>query len=711
MSKTILSITLFLLMSRCSSSFLEEVKNIQDINLNVSYNTSYKSVVLSWDEQNFVSHYEILRGTSHNNLSPLYQKIITTELQDQSAFPSQKYFYQVKGYSSDNTLTARSKIKLGYRSYYPSDQVQPPLDVHSSYYKYRDKIQLNWVGNDDWVYRIYRSIKEDGTFIFIKDIMGTTFIDEDISTQYRFFYKIATLSQNNQKELIEKYFPTIIIGSRLVYPTGLKATQHNLNYPGQILLTWDSDPHVSSYQIYRSQEPDANYQMISYFVTNNKFVDSHLPSYKKHHNNSSKTYQYPTYYYQIRSFKDGVVSEFSQTASGSAIDPQDILDPPTNLKIQLDKLKSPYYLNISWDVIPNASAYHVTICQDLSTPSIITVHEPYLSIPAPLFNSKIDIIVQAFDIEFPEILGSKGIISYTRRIPSPPLDPNASSDLRIDTTNIIQTNAPTVIYVNNHYAVTGIVTKVWTIHSKVGMINVTWQPNQNEIVDYYNIYRSSTRDSKYRLVGTNVDPHFSDMSFSDSEYQLIQNNGTVSYPQYYYKITAVFLGEESSPSSVVVGSAIDPKDILPSPSYLSIPFHWASGTGYGDYFSTFSKTIKQGSLSPVGINKITTLKERFNFLYTTWDTVFGTYYYRIKVSKGSALNHWRSKFTKMTYQRFNNENVNDGTGLYLLSDFLGYSQDTASFEVTPIKNNKGLLIDGETIGILFEEPQHSPSVY
>ncbi|MGL4387886.1 MAG: fibronectin type III domain-containing protein, partial [Brevinema sp.] len=696
-----------LILCRCSSAFLDESGKMERFLMNASYNKSYLSIVLSWDIQEHAVSYEVLRGISPHHLSTLHNNVITTQLEDNLVIPGKEYYYQIKAYSSQHKIIAVSQVSRGLRSYYPENLVTAPEDVKISQSEYNDKIVIKWAKKEDFVYRIYRSLDKDGDFKSLAFVYSTEFNDFDVSIDSTFYYKIATIACASPGKIVEKEYPHILEGSLLQYPTGLEASQNDLDYVGKIKINWDINPKVSYYHICRSTEYDGEYKIISYLVSGNQFIDDNLPSYKEEIINGRPSYQ--KYFYRIRAIRDGQLSYFSKVAVGTTLDPLDILEAPKNLSLQLDKSVFPYLYKISWDPVLGAGSYQISFLDD-SSKSPITLSKSSFSLPALDVNQTLKIMVQAINQEDSLLLGKKEIISYTRRTPSPPIDLRTTTNHRIQMTNIKAVQESIMITVDKKEFLVGCITKRWEIKSQVGMVNLSWKHPQ-EPVDYYRIYRSVEENGTYRLIGESKNLYFSDTFFTDKEYKRTYKNGKSTYPFYYYKITTVFAGEESMPSFIQKGSAIDPEDIMPLPSYLTIPFHWASGTGYGDMFSSITKQITAGNHSPKGIEQISSLSDRFNFLYLTWDTVPKATKYIVGFSKGNDAVIWKEKSSTQTYFRFNNENLDEGTGLYKFTDWLSYSADSATFQVTAIYQKDDFLISGDTIGLLFEEPDKKPSVY
>lgn len=171
------------------------------------------------------------------------------------------------------------------------------------------------------------------------------------------------------------------------------------------------------------------------------------------------------------------------------------------------------------------------------------------------------------------------------------------------------------------------------------------------------------------------------------------------------------LDKKSAPSTIESGSAINPSDILPAPDYVSIPAHWADGNGFG------RATWAKGHLSPKGVEKVVGLGGA-NHMYLTWGDVTLASTYRVRHSRGSAQDNWieNSEYPangtkKDSVQWFNNETTTESmTGLYVFSDWLGYSVENASFDVGSINGAAGNLL-GDVRGIWFTEPATKPAHY
>lgn len=692
---------IFILNTSCSIVFLEEFKIKHLINLNISEN-GVNGIYLQWQVIPTANYYQIQRGNTPEELQVHVSKMMDIAWMDDQSIPGILYYYRVIAYDSKEKEIGKSTILYGKRPYLPIDSVTEPVDFKVTEKEYNDKIKLCWIGKEGNTYRIYRSLRESDDFILIGETSNYEFIDEDVSKQSTYFYKISSVGQNSFKEIEEKYYPYTIEGSRLYNPTGVKASINDINYGGYIYLSWDLDPVASYFEIYRSSEKDGEYQLISPFVKQNNYIDMDVEF--------ENSQQIIKYYYRVVAVSPKDKSIFSEPAEGSAINPNFILPAPENININVDKSAYPYKIELSWNSVPGAINYKIFKNDNDTLLPITTTSSTTISLPNELFGKSIEFIIEPRGSSpYPN---KKGKIIYTSIIPSPPYNIQASVDKRIYHTNITETNAPTKIYVGAESGIVGTVTKVCHIFSEVGMIDISWD-QAPESVEYYNIYRSNSENGPYKVIAKSTTTTFRDDLFFHKENKVsLDTEGAMIYPVYYYKISAVFSGSESLLSESASGSAINPKNILQAPNYLSIPFHWASGNGYGMFFGSVASFLKQGEESPIGFHQLNLISDRLNFLYLTWEAVAGANEYLVSHARGNNPNTWYTRSINQTKIRFNNQSLkNSQTGLYTFMDFLSYSPESVYFNVTPIYKHGNKKIEGDSIVIFFEEPSESPSVY
>ena len=705
----------------CSQTYLEETQDVVSINTRVSYNTLDTGIFIEWDTQWDFARVEILRGSVANQLTVFKHNLAQNQWLDIENMPGQDYYYKVAAYNSKDRLIGESDILKGYRSYRPYNQIVTPNGLKTYLARYSDKIEIFWAGDAQDAFRIYRSIGSDGIKTKIAEvgfdsIEELKFSDLNVEQGISYFYKISSVGKEEDGKISEKVSTESIEGSSKIAPKGAKTT----TIVGGITLSWDEDIKAEYYQIFRSKTETGEYQMIVPFVKDEQYTDKNIPVIAGA--DIDGVYTYPSYYYQIKSFSKGQESGFSDPVVGHAIDPKDLLPAPTSFDVAVDKSSysselNLYNLTFSWDAVGDSGVTYLLSKIDdkgVSHPIDSTTSLTY-SIPNEAFGSQWEYIVQAINNNAGDLPGAISSKNYTSATPAPPIILTISTNARTYETNNVHTNAGYVevnshVYWGSDTSMTGTVKKEWHVTSKTGNIDLTWDKQvDTEFVNYYTIYRRKQGESDFTKIVENIETlTHSDKFFTPEEYQGSGTGDDFKYPLYEYQITATFGLDESGPSVIELGSAINPTDILPAPDYVSIPGHWADGTG-------FNSSWKEGINSPKGIEKIVG-EGGANHMYLVWGDVLGVSTYRVRYAVGNDREEWwkpgdynaPTGNDTRTYAKFNNETAE--TGLYVFKDWLSYQKNSASFDVGSINGNAGNQL-GDVRGIWFDEPDSKPAHY
>ena len=721
---------IYLIFVSCSQTYLEETQNTISINTRVSYDTLDTGVFIEWDIQWDFARVEISKGTEANQLTVFKDNLAQSTWLDTDNIPGQEYYYKITAYNSKNRIIGQSDIHKGYRAYRPYDQIVIPSNLKTYFAKYTDRIEIYWIGDEHDVFRLYRSDKLNDTPREIAELSfdpseELKYIDKAVEPGKTYFYRVASVGKKTDSTIAVKMSTGVPLeGSAKIAPKGAKTSA----IVGGIELTWDDDNVSEYYEIYRSETKESDYKLIVPFVKEEKYSDKNLPDIKGTY--IEGTFTYPLYYYKIKAFAKGQASGFSDPVSGYAIDPADYLSAPENFTVAIDKSSYPYKLNFSWDAVGNNSTtYRLSKIDDKGVTNIIFDNGITLTHTTDNeeFSTQWEYIVQAINNDIGGLLGDLASKNYASSTPAPPKVLTISTNVRIYETNVIETNVESHIYWDNgkETSMTGIVKKEWHVTSKVGNIDLTWDKLiPSEFVAYYTIYRRKQGTIDFKKIADVDTLIHSDKLFTPEEYKGSGTGEDFVYPLYEYQITATFGGEESAPSAVFAGSAINPSDILLAPDYVTIPGHWASGNGFGTKtrWAKDPETDPLKNKSPKGVEKIVgkgkSKRVEGNHMFLTWGDVAEASTYRVRHSRGSTQENWFNKSVypidgtkKESFIDFDNRLGSDEwTGMYVTGDWLGYIKHSASFDVGSINGNAGYLL-GDVRGIWFDEPDTKPAHY
>ncbi|MGL5721479.1 MAG: hypothetical protein ACRCY4_03665, partial [Brevinema sp.] len=368
----------------------------------------------------------------------------------------------------------------------------------------------------------------------------------------------------------------------------------------------------------------------------------------------------------------------------------------------------------------------------------------------PNFGDEYRYMIYSVNISKAGIKGPVNGLLYKSSTPPPPTFNSASKLRRVVETNDIITNAPTHTYFKTQFGSdnairsVGAVTRVWITSSKVGDVELVATPKSPDTQTSYNFYRRKKGSSDLWTFVTNIaqeaDPDnplnvvkqvVYDTNFTAAQYKGSGGKSIETfYPLWEYLVTAINGSQESALSiKTNEGQAIDPLDILPAPSYLSVPFHYAFATGISAFTGYWTVTAgvpaTTGSVQIVGMGGSTT---EYQKMYLTWGGVRAdghiagqTFDYDVRHAKPgkdySLPDEWYHHGGINGNTSIKLDNQEDGaykTGLYTIVDsgiaaaIAGiYSPESAAFAVSAT-NKKAFGLDGDTIGILFEESPQNP---
>ena len=717
---------IYLIFVSCSQTYLEETQDAVSINAKVSYDTLDTGILLEWDTQWDFARVEILKGTEASELSVLEDDLAQSTWLDIENVPGKEYYYRIRAYNSKNRIIGQSDIYKGYRDYRPYDQIVRPSELNTHFAKYTDKVEIYWIGNELDIFRVYRSTDANEVLTEIAEVSFNSseelkFSDFEVEQGKIYYYKVSSVGKKDDGTIAVKMSEGLpLAGSAKIAPEGVKTTTDI----GSIGLTWDNDNISEYYQIYRSEtEKDEDYKLIVPFIKEEKYTDKNLPNIKGSYVDGPFTY--PLYYYKIKAFAKGQESGYSDPVNGYAIDPADYLSAPENFNVAIDKSSFPYKLNFSWTIINNDGIVYrlsrvdengvTNIIFDNTTSSIHTTSNEE-------FNTQWEYIVQAVNNDAGALLGKASTKFYTSITPAPPVIKTSTTNMRTFLTNIQDVEVVSRVYWripwlnkrgNENVGTTRL---EWHVTSEAGNIDITWDKlMEHEEISHYTVYRRRQGATKFEKMTNTETLVYSDTKFTADEYKGSGTGDNFVYPFYEYQITATTGGQESKASSIIVGSAINPNDILPAPDYVTVPAHWANGVGFGQPSTIWQK----GSLSPKGAEKIVN-KTGYNHMYLAWGDVQRISTYRVRHSRGQDQLNWIENWNypkkggnTYSVQWFNNNDTGSSmTGLYAYEDSIAwmYSKDSASFDVGPINGNAGYLL-GDVRGIWFDEPHSKPAWY
>ncbi len=726
---------IFLVIS-CSQAYIEETQDVVNIPLSTSYNNSSDGILLEWETQwDYVST-KVYRGDSPYSLQEYKSDVSTPKLLDSDTVPGKDYYYQIRTYNSKDRNIGLSAVSTGYRSYRLIDLVVKPSNLLAATDLASDSIKFYWSGDVSDSFRIYRRKETGNSYnanssdgFFLYDVANFDFndnimyIDTDVEFGATYSYRVSAVGQNANKVVSEIFADDIISSTTKESPEGVVASYRDALISGSIRVTWDAKLGDEYYSVYRSTSEHGEYVLISSFISGTTFIDKSLPDTAGREIDG--VYTYPSYYYKVTS---GMDSGYSDAAMGQAVAKADLLDSPDNFTMEFDS--SDFSLKFTWEtpysIVDKNYSYQFAQIDGSGNTNILLDNLTGLSTTVSLapegdtYSSfgkyyTYEVLTVNNDIG---IAGVPSKLSYTHTTLGKATISSVSANKKEVITNTSTPYTDVVVYYGDDSDSVGTILEEWYTTTTVGYIDVAWTPyHQLEQIAYFELYRSvDNSNDEYKLIANVDGTTYRDKDFTDDE--LLQTHK--------YKVVAVnFLGGKAPESAECGGgkafSDYKQSDILPAPSYLSIPAHWArkkeGSGGVGNWFTRYSEvkftdSWAVGDSSPDGADKVQGYQGNGGqHLYLVWDDVAGASHYTATVNN-NTINGYTSSTD--TFTMVDNASGTGKTGFYSFtsggnfSDASDNSEEEATFVVTPV--NASVVTDehtdgvpGESRGIVFEQ--------
>ncbi|MBS1606368.1 MAG: fibronectin type III domain-containing protein [Bacteroidetes bacterium] len=167
------------------------------------------------------------------------------------------------------------------------------------------KINLSWVDNSttETGFQVFRSTTSGGTYVTIATVKPavTSYGDSTLDPSTTYYYKVAAINQSGSSALTAAASATTqALPAVPADPSNLTGVSQGPTHAG---LNWTNNAsNATGFEIWRSPVNNSNYLLAATIATATSFVDSGL----------TKNTQY---FYKVRAFNEGGVSNFSNEAT------------------------------------------------------------------------------------------------------------------------------------------------------------------------------------------------------------------------------------------------------------------------------------------------------------------------------------------------------------------------------------------------------------
>jgi fibronectin type 3 domain-containing protein len=233
------------------------------------------------------------------------------------------YYYKVRAYAGGKFSE--------YTNYVSAETTMPPPQGVTAETFSTSAIKISWQNVTlATSYEVYRSETENGSYTSIGTSVNTEYTDTGLTADTVYYYRVRAKSGSQYSGYSAAAFAA---ATDLQAPAGLIASAGSST---QITLTWNSVPEATGYYIYRAASSAGNYASIGN-VSGTSFNDTGLTSGT-------------TYYYKVRSYKNGVYSNYS-----AAVYAATTVAVPTNLQATAI---SDSQISVSWDEPSGGAQYY-----------------------------------------------------------------------------------------------------------------------------------------------------------------------------------------------------------------------------------------------------------------------------------------------------------------------------------------------------------------
>ena len=402
-------------------------------------------------------------------------------------------------------------------------------------------------------YEVYCATTENGTYTLLGTTTATNYTDNKAGSGYTYYYKVKALAANGA----ESDYSAVVAGICHCAKPTVKATY--MGASGKPYIKWNAVANASKYEVYRATTKSGTYTLLGTTTATN-YTD----------NKAGSGY---TYYYKVKALAaNGAESDYSAVVAGICH-----CAKPTVKATYMGASGKPY---IKWNAVANASQYKV-----------------YRSTSK---NGTYTLLGTTTATHYTDNKAGSGYTYYYKVRAISKVKSTANSVFSVPVAGICHCAKPTVKA---------------TYMGASGKPYIKWNAVAN--ASQYKVYRSTSKNGTYTLLGTTTATHYTD-------------NKAGSGYTYYYKVRAISKVKSTANSvfSVpVAGICHCAKPTVKITTSAGKPkLTWNAVAGASKYY-IYRSTEANGTFEYLYSTK--------NLFYTNKSAVVGTtYYYKVKaVSK------------------------------------------------------------------------------
>lgn len=451
------------------------IKSILKAPVNIVPRSGSSKITLYWEDSpgSKSAGYKIFRSRSEEGPFIKVGQVTQREYVDKGLEKNAAYYYRIKVFDAKKRESDFSKTIHAETALTPN----PPIILNTE--SHVKSIKIIWSPNPIkstdsskiMGYKLYKAKTEMGPYREVSNLLGkdlglgidtaldklfkVTYLDKDLADGENYYYKVSAYNERN----LESDFSNPMVGKCLPVVQGVLAEGDMIR---QIKLSWnaaDSD-YVQGYFIYRSKSPDVG------FIKIKKIIGREINSFI----NNKGLEDEETYYYRVSLFEDNEKEgSMSDVVSALTKGPPPI---PKGIRAKGGMAKK---VRLSWHVSPEEEVKGYSLYRSIAREG---EYVPIKKINNPKKNEYFD----------------KG--AYNK-----PLTDNTTYYYRLTSYNKVAVESKTTETVSASTKPLPARPSGFggeSLHAR--QIPLFWQPNPEEDVIKYYIFRSSTQDEEFSEV-------------------------------------------------------------------------------------------------------------------------------------------------------------------------------------------------------------------
>ena len=325
-------------------------------------------VQLSWNKVAGANGYQVWRSTTGINGTYTGLKSIAGTATDNaySVQVGETVYYKVRAYVNQGGTRVYGEFSdpLGVSQTGTATTVTKVTGLQGAMAN-ANTITLSWTAQAGVRgYQIWRSELPTSGFVNVKSV-DTNQAENSYTLPYgsSVFFKVRAFTDDANGNRIHGEFSDVLEvrnGPLATVPSVVTGVKGEVKAKGEISLTWDKQPGVSGYQLWRSTDPNTGYIGIKSIVPN---INSTVNSYEIGFNQ--------TVYYKVRAFVDNAAGErvygpFSEPAAVRSTASASDIGKVQNFTAKLDANSAK--ITMTWTLQPKATGYQLMYSTSLTGP-------------------------------------------------------------------------------------------------------------------------------------------------------------------------------------------------------------------------------------------------------------------------------------------------------------------------------------------------------